>query len=304
MSQSRRLAAILAADVAGYSRLMGADEEGTLEDWDNVIIERGDTRRGLPWNLGQFGSNSSFTMARTNYVAAMDAKAKLLEIGARDLGGKAEDYDLADEKIVSKTDKAKSMSFAKAAQRAIELGAAFSGAEVPANLNPITKSAVAMLAGSGLIGVAKDTLPKKGVVPSFAVTFAEIELDAETGEVSVIDTVGVTDCGTVIHPQNLAGQVKGGNTMGIGMARFERHVYDPKLGLPANVGLYQAKPPSLLDVPTDRRPRRWTSPTRGARWEPREWASRQSAPRPRRSFARFPMRSAASTSIAARFRPT
>jgi len=31
MSQSRRLAAILAADVAGYSRLMGTDEEGTLE---------------------------------------------------------------------------------------------------------------------------------------------------------------------------------------------------------------------------------------------------------------------------------
>ena len=31
MTASRRLAAILAADVAGYSRLMGADEEGTLE---------------------------------------------------------------------------------------------------------------------------------------------------------------------------------------------------------------------------------------------------------------------------------
>jgi class 3 adenylate cyclase len=31
MSQTRRLAAILAADVAGYSRLMGADEEGALE---------------------------------------------------------------------------------------------------------------------------------------------------------------------------------------------------------------------------------------------------------------------------------
>jgi len=220
-------------------------------DWKNVVVEQGDTRRGLPWNLGQFGSNSSFTMARTNYVGAMDAKAKLLEIAVRELGGKAEDYDLADEKIVSKMDKAKSMTFGQAAQRAIQLGAAFSGAEVPENLNPITKSAVAMLAGSGLIGVAKDTLPKKGVVPSFAVTFAEIELDAETGEVAVVDTVGVTDCGTVIHPQNLAGQVKGGNTMGIGMARFERHVYDPKLGLPANVGLYQAKPPSLLDVPTD-----------------------------------------------------
>jgi CO/xanthine dehydrogenase Mo-binding subunit len=220
-------------------------------DWQNVVIERGDSRRGLPWNLGQFGSNSCFTMARTNYVAAMDAKAKLLAIAARDFGGKAEDYDLADEKIVSKADKTKSMTLAKAAQRATELGGAFSGAEVPENLNPLTKGAVAMLAGSGLIGVAKDTLPKKGVVPSFAVTFAEVELDAETGEVTVVDTVGVTDCGTVIHPQNLAGQVKGGNVMGIGMARFERHVYDPKLGLPANVGLYQAKPPSLLDVPSD-----------------------------------------------------
>jgi adenylate cyclase len=36
MSQTRRLAAILAADVAGYSRLMGADEEGTLERLEAV----------------------------------------------------------------------------------------------------------------------------------------------------------------------------------------------------------------------------------------------------------------------------
>jgi CO/xanthine dehydrogenase Mo-binding subunit len=51
------------------------------------VIERGDSRRHLPWNLGQFGSNTSFTMARTNYVAAMDALTKLKEIAARDLGG-------------------------------------------------------------------------------------------------------------------------------------------------------------------------------------------------------------------------
>jgi class 3 adenylate cyclase len=39
MSQSRRLAAILAADVAGYSRLMGADEEGTLQRLKEIRIE-------------------------------------------------------------------------------------------------------------------------------------------------------------------------------------------------------------------------------------------------------------------------
>jgi adenylate cyclase len=44
MTQSRRLAAILAADVAGYSRLMGADEEGTLERLKALRREPGDPR--------------------------------------------------------------------------------------------------------------------------------------------------------------------------------------------------------------------------------------------------------------------
>jgi CO/xanthine dehydrogenase Mo-binding subunit len=219
--------------------------------WENVIIERGDMRRGLPWNLGQFGSNTSYTMARSNYAGAMDVKKKLLEIAAKDHGGNPDDYDLANESVVHKTDKSKSMTFAKAAQRAIELGGAYSGKEVAENLNPITKGAVAMIAGTGLIGAAKDTMPKKGVVPTFTATFVEIELDTETGHVHVVDSLGCADCGTVIHPQNLDTQIKGGNTMGIGMALMERHVYDPKLGLPASVGLYQTKPPSYLDVPAD-----------------------------------------------------
>jgi CO/xanthine dehydrogenase Mo-binding subunit len=72
----------IAAEVLGY-------------DWDNCVIERGDTRRHLPWNIGQFGSNTSFTMARTNYVAALDALAKLKEIAALELGGAADDYEIA-----------------------------------------------------------------------------------------------------------------------------------------------------------------------------------------------------------------
>src|SRR5262245_63252906 len=39
--------------------------------------------------------------------------------------------------------------------------------------------------------------------------------------------------------------------MGIGLAVFERHVYDPKLGLPASTLLYQSKPPTYLDVPAE-----------------------------------------------------
>ena len=77
-----------------------------------------------------------------------------------------------------------------------------------------------------------------------------IELDVETGIYEIIDYVGVADCGTVIHPMSLANQTKGGAVMGIGMAGLERYVYDPQNGLPANVSLYQCKPPGYLDVPS------------------------------------------------------
>ena len=58
-------------------------------DWEDCVIIRGDSSKHLPWNSIQAGSNTSFTQSRTNYVAAMDAVAKLKEIAAMDLGGSA-----------------------------------------------------------------------------------------------------------------------------------------------------------------------------------------------------------------------
>ncbi|MYC15971.1 MAG: xanthine dehydrogenase family protein molybdopterin-binding subunit [Gemmatimonadetes bacterium] len=219
--------------------------------WENCVIERGDSRRHLPWNHAQWGSNTSFTMTRTNYVAAMDAKNKLLEIAAKDLGGSPGDYDLADERVVHKTDKSKSMGFADAAKRAIELGGKYDGHEAPEDIHAMTKASVAGLAGTGLIGVAKDNLKHEGVVPAMAVGLIEIELDLETGKYEILDYVGVAECGTVLHPQGLETQIKGGAVMGFGLAALERYVYDPQNGLPANMGLYQCKPPSYLDVPSE-----------------------------------------------------
>ncbi|MEK9701574.1 MAG: xanthine dehydrogenase family protein [Deltaproteobacteria bacterium] len=226
----------VAAEVLGYN-------------WDNCVIERGDSRKHLPWNLGQFGSNTSFTMSRTNYVAAMDAKAKLLEIAAMDLGGQPEDYELKNETVVSKSDTSISLSFAKLAQRAIELGGKYSGQTVPEDLNPMTKSSAAAVAGTGLVGVAKDNLKKEGTVPALCAGFAMIELDLETGHYDILEYHTVADCGTVIHPTGLGAQLDGGAIMGFGMASTERHVYDPKLGIPATRALYEQKPPTYLDIP-------------------------------------------------------
>jgi CO/xanthine dehydrogenase Mo-binding subunit len=218
-------------------------------NWDNCTVVRGDSRNHLPWNLGQFGSNTSFTMTRTNYVAAMDAVAKLKEIAAMDLGGSPEDYDIGGERVYAKADAAKGLSYAQAAQRAIELGGKFDGHEVAGDLNAMTKASAAGVAGTGLVGVAKDNLPRTGTVPALAAGFIEIELDVETGKFEILDYVGVADCGTVLHPQGLSHQIKSGAVMGIGLAATERHIYDPQNGLPGNIGLIHAKPVSYLDVP-------------------------------------------------------
>jgi CO/xanthine dehydrogenase Mo-binding subunit len=218
-------------------------------NWENCEVVRGDSSKHLPWNLGQFGSNTSFTMTRTNYAAAMDAVAKLKEIAAMDLGGAPTDYDIGGERVFSKSDPGKGLTYAQAAQRAIDLGGKFDGHQVPDELNVMTKASAAGVAGTGLVGVAKDNIPLTGTVPALAAGFIEIELDTETGKFAILDYVGVADCGTVLHPQGLDHQIKSGAVMGFGLAASERHIYDPQNGLPGNVGLLQAKPVSYLDVP-------------------------------------------------------
>ena len=231
---------------AGTSRIAA---EALGYDWENCVIERGDTRKHLPWNFGQFGSNTSFTMARCYHAAAMDAKQKLLEIAAAEFGGEASDYDIADEVVFATQDSSKKMTYAEAAQKAIEMGGKYDGHETPEDINPMTTAAVGGIAGSGLIGVAKDNYDIDAVPPALAAGFMMIELDTETGMFEILDYTGSIDCGTVIHPQSLATQIKGGAVMGIGLATKERIVYDPQNGVAANVGFYQAKPPSYLDVP-------------------------------------------------------
>jgi CO/xanthine dehydrogenase Mo-binding subunit len=217
--------------------------------WENCVVLRGDTRRHLPWSSSQSGSNTSFTMTRANYVAAMDAVEKLKEIAAIDLGGSPSDYDIGDEAVFAVADPDRRLSYAAAAQRAIELQGRYSGHEVPDEIHEVTKAAVAGVAGTGLVGVARDNLEHSAMVPAIAAGFVEIELDVETGKFDIIDYLGVGDCGTVLHPMGLAAQTRSGAIMGFGLACRERQIYDPQNGFPANRGIHDAKLPTYLDSP-------------------------------------------------------
>jgi CO/xanthine dehydrogenase Mo-binding subunit len=219
-------------------------------DWEDCVIVRGDSSKHLPWNSLQAGSNTTYTQTRTNYVAAQDAVTKLREIAAQVLGGSPDDYDIDGKRVFRVSDTSAGLTYGEAAQHAIDAGGKYAGHEAPEDVNAATKAALAGLAGTGLIGVAKDNFGRQGLVPTYTTGFVEIELDTETGKYDIKDYFAVTDCGTVIHPEGLATQIKSGGVMGFGMAATERAIYDPQNGLPGNTRYYQTRPPSYLDVPS------------------------------------------------------
>jgi len=219
--------------------------------WENCEIHRGRTDRHLPHSSGQGGSNTIFTHSRTMWVAGQDLITKMKEIAAMDLGGEADDYEIADQRVFNSADPSQGLTYAQTAQRAMALGDKYDGSVYPDDINPITVLATQGVAGTGLVGVAKDNIPGQGQPPGNIVGFCEIELDTDTGKIEITDYTAVADCGTVVHPKNFENAMRGGMVWGVGLTNLERHVYDPQNGLPANTGLYQNKPPTNMDVPVD-----------------------------------------------------
>ena len=77
---------------------------------------------------------------------------------------------------------------------------------------------------------------------------AEVEIDKETGQIDVIDYVGVIDCGTPINPNLARVQAEGGIGQGIGMVLYEDVQYTDK-GKIRNNSFMQYKIPNRMDIP-------------------------------------------------------
>ena len=223
--------------------------EALKTDWDQAEVIWGDTSKHLPWSTVQAGSTTTWAHTRANYAAGEDAKRKLQEIAARDLGGSPDDYDVADGRVFRRGARSTGLSFARAAQRAIELGGRYDGHELPEDINAVTVGAATALAGVGLMGVARDNYAVGGRVISHAIGMAEVEVDLETGAVLLKDYRVATDVGTVINPRTLAAQLHGGGIQGFSAALAQKWVYDRRWGLQVSKRFYANRPPTFLDVP-------------------------------------------------------
>jgi len=120
---------------------------------------------------------------------------------------------------------------------------------VPKEINAFTKRSAAALAGQGLMGVARDMYPRDGNSLSFVASFAEVEVDVETGMYHIVDFLAVADVGTVIHPAALGGQILGRSMLGIAHAIGQKWVYDQQYGVALAKRFHHNKPPTILDAP-------------------------------------------------------
>jgi CO/xanthine dehydrogenase Mo-binding subunit len=218
--------------------------------WEKCDVVWGDTSKHFPFTCVSGGSQTTHAMTRAAHAVAMDARQKLQEIAAKSLGGKPEDYVVANERVFRKGS-GSGMTLAQAAQRAIELGGKYDGHEAPADVHKVTKASVAALTGQGLVAAAKDNYGRDGMTHSYVASFAEIEVDVETGKYYIVDFLAYADVGTVIHPRALGGQVLGRSTLGIGHAIGQKWVFDPHYGEMVSKRFHHNKPPTILDVPVN-----------------------------------------------------
>ncbi len=84
---------------------------------------------------------------------------------------------------------------------------------------------------------------------TFGAHFVEVEVDTETGRVRVLKYLTVHDCGRVMNPLTAIAQIKGGATMGIGMALHEELLYDGASGQPLTAGYYGHRVLTHRDAP-------------------------------------------------------
>jgi xanthine dehydrogenase molybdenum-binding subunit len=217
--------------------------------WDKVEVVWGDVSKGLPWSCMSVGSQTTHAMTRANLAGAEHLKRQLQALAAQELGGRPEDYTLSGERVHRLGSPGSGLTYAQAGARAIALGGRFDGHELPEDIHAFTKTAAAKLTGLGLMGVAKDNYPRDGDTYGFVAGFAEVEVDVETGVVTLVDFLSVGDVGTVVNPRSLIAQLNGGCCLGIAHALFQKLVYDPHYGVSLARRFHYNKPLTILDIP-------------------------------------------------------
>jgi CO/xanthine dehydrogenase Mo-binding subunit len=110
------------------------------------------------------------------------------------------------------------------------------------------KELASRLAETGGPVIGRATVDPPGAGGSFAGAIVDVEVDPETGKVSILRFTSVQDAGKAIHPSYVEGQMQGGSVQGIGWALNEEYHMSTD-GAMLNSSLLDYRMPTSLDVP-------------------------------------------------------
>ena len=188
-------------------------------DMKNIVVFSVDTDIS-PYDSGSYASSTTYATGNAVIQACGELRKRIHAFGAQMLGVSAEDSDFDGEKV--RTEDGKEVTLQQIAGKAT-CGVCSELQVVKEYSSPISP-------------------------PPFMVGAAEVEVDKETGQIDVIDYVGVIDCGTPINPNLARVQAEGGIGQGIGMVLYEDIQYTDK-GKIRNNSFMQYKIPNRMDIP-------------------------------------------------------
>jgi carbon-monoxide dehydrogenase large subunit len=171
---------------------------------DQVSVIHGDTDK-VQYGVGTFGSRGTAVGGAALQLAIQTIQAKAIKIAAHAWEANPDDLEYRDGKIGIKGDPSKSMSTPEAGFMA------FMGDNLPPGLEP------------GLDATRRFE-PPNFVFP-FGTHVCVVEVDAKSGQVEVVQYVAVDDCGRLLNPMIVEGQIHGGIAQGLAQALFEEVVY-------------------------------------------------------------------------------
>jgi carbon-monoxide dehydrogenase large subunit len=179
-----------------------ADELGI--DPDDVNVIHGDTL-AVPYGIGTFGSRATAVGGTAAYMATQKLKTKMATLAAHLLGVKPADITIGRGRLSAKDGK-KSISFGELVM------AAYTARNIPPGFEP-------GLEATHFFEPSNFTFP-------FGCHVCAVEVDPETGAVKIEKYVAVDDCGNVINPMLVDGQIHGGIAQGMGQAMWEEAIYN------------------------------------------------------------------------------
>ena len=167
------------------------------------------------------GSGATFKTGWACYLAAEDIKRQMVERAATIWSVPAESVEYKDGIVAHPSDPELKMTFKQMAARLLSTG------------GPI---------------VGRATVDPRSVGNAFTTHIADVEVDTETGKVTVLRYTIVQDAGKAIHPTYVEGQMQGGAVQGIGWALNEEYVFNDQ-GRMLNPTFLDYRMPTSLDLP-------------------------------------------------------